>query len=143
MLHVELGGRLADLGQLDAVVTTLGKAVQLDPGPARGHYALDVALLSVPRVDQAIEQLQAALHISPDLANAHYNLGVARFMAGEPDRSVAHVRESIRPAPEDPLAYGFLATVLRELGDAPGGRAAVQRAERLQGQQKMIAGERP
>ena len=67
----------------------------------------------------------------PRMARAQYNLAVARYMAGRPGTALSPIREAIRLTPDDPSAHGFLAEVLRELGDPVGSQNASLRSQSL------------
>ena len=91
-----------------------------------------MALLDRQAVGEAVAELQDATRLRPEFALGQYNLGVALFMSGKPTEAVAPVQEAIRLNPSDPDAHGFLAVVLRELGDEAGARQAAEAASDLQ-----------
>ena len=54
-------------------------------------------------------------------------------MTGRAADALPHIREAIRLDADDPDAHGFLAVVLRELGEIAAAAEAAATAERLRG----------
>lgn len=134
-LAAEFGGFLLRVGQTDAAINELRRALVSQPHRTQVRYQLALALLrrpEGPNPQEAVEELRRVVAEQPDFAEGHYHLGVATLMAGSPAEAIPHVRESIRLNPSDAQAYGFLEVVLREMGDYAGAEAAHRAFTQLQ-----------
>lgn len=133
-----MAGVLRKTGRIDEAEEWYREAVSLNPSfaPARDDlaamlYAHGMLLLELRHTEEAIQQLESALEVQPKVALYHYNLGVAVFMAGRPGEALSSIREAIRLQPDDPDAHGFLAVVLRELGDIKTAQEPIRPLDRL------------
>lgn len=126
-----LGIACLSAGEADAGVAHLERSLAINADNADAHYNLAMAMLQRRQLDDAIDHLERAVALRPRMARAQYNLAVARYMAGRPDKALSPIREAIRLTPDDQSAYGFLAEVLRELGDPVGSQNAATRAQTL------------
>ena len=86
---------LAEKGQPDAAIGEWKEALKLDPGDAKAHNNLGIALIRERRFDEAVTELQRALEINPEYGEAHNNLGVALQQKGRVDEAVAHFQKAI------------------------------------------------
>ena len=119
--------KLRIIGKEELLEPLNRQALAIDPSLAAArndlaamHYNVGMSLLDQRHTEEAVRYLRQAAELSPEVALYHYNLGVATFMAGRPADALPDIREAIRLNPDDPDAHGFLAVVLRELGDTPG-----------------------
>lgn len=76
-----------------------GAAVRADPGVARPHANLGVALLRAGKPAEAAAQLREALRLRPDFPEAHAGLGDALLEQGDLDAAAASYREALRLRP--------------------------------------------
>ncbi|MBC7541448.1 MAG: tetratricopeptide repeat protein [Candidatus Sericytochromatia bacterium] len=106
---------LMALGQPDAAVQSLCRALVLAPGDAKGHNNLGVILVSQGKFDEAVASFRRAVRLDPDYLVALNNLGQAldeqnRRHTGEPTDQAAEVQ-----APSDAVAAFQQATALYSL----------------------------
>ncbi len=120
--RLEVGQLLTNLGRWEDGMAELRPVVAQHSDKAEAQYAMGYTLLGRRMTEEALPYLAEACRLAPGVALYRYNLGVATFMAGRPVEALPHVREALRLDPDDPDAQGFLAVVLRELGDEPGAR---------------------
>jgi Flp pilus assembly protein TadD/polyferredoxin len=118
-------------GRTEEGVDRLMEAIRRNPADADAQYNLGMVSLQRRRIDEAIDHLERAVGANPNLSLGWYNLAVARFMSGRAAAALGSIRTAIRLTPDDPSVYGFLAEVLRELGDPVGASAASERARAL------------
>ena len=76
-LNDALGSLLAQGGHLEEAVPLFQKAVQADPGFARGNYHLGVALLASGHAEQSVEPLRSAAQALPDSFDVQLQFGRA------------------------------------------------------------------
>ena len=122
-----LGVTLLDAGRLDEAVQSLGRAVEIAPSFAAGHYQLGRALRAAQRHPEAASELALAVRHSPDLAEARYLLAVDLVRrSNRLDEGIAHLERVVVERPEFAPARIDLALALMARGD----RAAAARASR-------------
>ena len=74
MLHSNLGITQFEAEQFDAAVTSLRRALEIDPDFAIAHSNLGVALKELGQHDAAVASCRRALEIKPDFVDAQDNL---------------------------------------------------------------------
>jgi Flp pilus assembly protein TadD len=85
----------AEKGQPDAAIAEWKEALKLDPGDAKAHNNLGIALIRKQRFAEAVTELQRAVEINPEYGEAHNNLGVALRQQGGIDEAIAHFQKAI------------------------------------------------
>ncbi len=115
---------------LDRALLFFERAVAADPGYARAHLELGVALsskaqyLNAPEEhERAVASLLRALELKPGMARAWRELGAALVSAGRMVEGIARLEQAQALAPEDPLVLAGLARAYF-LGRAAFGDAA-------------------
>jgi tetratricopeptide (TPR) repeat protein len=68
-------------------VTSLHRALQVNPKLAEAHYELGLIALAQGKIDQSIASLEKAISLDPQLAAAHYRLGIAYQRMGNAARA--------------------------------------------------------
>jgi predicted O-linked N-acetylglucosamine transferase (SPINDLY family) len=119
-LH-RLGLVAFQLGQNDAAVDLIRKAIVSQPNDAAYHLNLALALQARGDLDSAIASFSKAIQIRPDLVEAHHNLGKALRQQGNYDQAAVVLREAIALNPEHAESHNTLGLVLRaqsKLSDA-------------------------
>ena len=129
--RLSLAGLFLDLGRSDEAALELQALLARHPDLAEAQYQLGYVLLGRRQTLDALPHLSEAVRLSPEVALYRYNLGVATFMAGRPEDARRHIEEAIRLDPEDADAHGFMAVVLRELGDTETAKDAEAKAAAL------------
>ena len=107
-----LGNSYSDIGNTEAALVALERAVQINPLLAESHTNLGNIYLQKARIDDAIYEYRAALEITPDDAKTHNNLGNAYTKRGWLNDAIAQYIQSLRLDPNfiDPyknLAYAY------------------------------------
>ena len=108
------------------------KAIKLDPGFARAHAELAMALvLSAQHRDDAMQHADRSLALEPDLAAGHAAKGLLARNAREYDEAAAHFRRAIELDPNYAIVHTWLASVENSLGNYDAAFAAVSVARDL------------
>lgn len=102
--RVDLGVRLAHLGELDAAERELRRALDDAPYYAKGFYNYGTLSLHVERYDEAIRHFRRAIDLAPRYLEAHLALVATHLDAGERERAMAVQRELERLAPRSEQA---------------------------------------
>ena len=91
------------MNRLDEAVVFLERAATIEPGRARTHYNLGLALQAVGRIDEAEAALRAAVALEP--ANLDALLALADLLARGGDfRAALDIAEQmIATHPENPM----------------------------------------
>jgi TolB-like protein/Flp pilus assembly protein TadD len=93
---LRLSGRFAVwMGQFDAGVTALRRAVVLDPLNPRSHTVLGQGLYSARRYKEAVAAAEEAIDLQPDYETAYGTRGVAHYGLGD----LQDARASCEPKP--------------------------------------------
>ena len=96
-----LGGMMAQQGDLIGAIEYLRRAVELDDSNGQAHNNFGNALLHLQDWDSAAREFEAAKAIIPDVANVHWGLGCARMEQGRLDEAVREFQEALRLNPND------------------------------------------
>ena len=111
-----LGAALAAQGRLDEMLSTLQRAVEIDPGLVEAHNNLGAGFRLQGRLDDAVAASRRALAINPDHVSAHVNLGAALQGLGRIDDAVASYRKAITLKPDLAAPHVNLGIALQGLG---------------------------
>jgi adenylate cyclase len=105
--------------QLDLGLTTIEKALALDPNSAWALMRSGFLNAHTSRPDVAIEHFRRAMRLSP-LDPMHYNaalgIGAAYFVKGEYDEAARWVEQTLREKPSATWAYRLLTTTYANAG---------------------------
>ncbi len=129
-LHL-LGVTAIQLGQPDAAIELIQRAIAIHCGVADYHSNLGYALRDKGQLDEAIAAWRQAIAPRPNFAQAHNNLGNALRDKGQLDEAIAACREAIRIKPDSALAYNNLGAALVAKGSFDEAIAACRQALRL------------
>ena len=125
--HATLGVILGDGKQdYERAITSLNKAVELDPKQASHHFNLGQAWARSKKQDEAIASYQKAVELDPTYALAYLYLGNALRAEGNLDEAIPAFRRAIELEPKSLSAYYSLAYALEAQKD-PGGAIAAYR----------------
>ena len=126
------------VGQLDAAVELIGKAVAIDPLSARAHRHAGLVYVAADRLEDAAAAFQLALELGPNLGLSHACLAIVRVLQGRGHEGMA-LAEFESYAVFRNLAFAMIHhalghstesdTALRALINGSGSNAAYQIAE--------------
>lgn len=115
-LHL-LGALAGQVGQRQAAVDLMRRAIQLKPDLAAAHSNLGNILREMDRLDEAIESFRHAIRLQPGFADAHNNLGLALKSADRLDEAIAAYQEAIRLQPDLAPPHSNLGGALLDRGE--------------------------
>jgi Flp pilus assembly protein TadD len=119
--RVDRAWELTGKGRNNEAIAEWKRALELDPGDARAHTNLGVALFRAGKPDEAIDHYQQALAANPDYAEAHNDLGIVLARTGRFEEALVHYRRALEIGPES-------AEVHTNLGVALAGKGAIDEA---------------
>ena len=99
------------------------QAIAAEPGNARAHLNLCVALLELDRADEALPSIDRSIALRPDVPLAHHARAKALVQLNRADEAAESARKAIQLAPENAEAHGVLAQALLRGGDLKRGFA--------------------
>lgn len=123
-----LGIIALQVGEMQAAVDCLGRAVAIRPDVASYHNDLAAAFLNVGRLDDALATCRRALEIDANLAEAHFNLAVILRAAGRLDEAAQSCRKALALRPDYVDAHNNLGILLQDLGRLDEAVASYRRA---------------
>jgi len=125
------GRQSLDDGRLSEAITSLGKAVAIDPEYTEALNDLGAAYGKTGRIDKAIPLLNSAIHCDPHWGLAYFNLVMAYVSVNEFSRAEFTARQmtEIADSPEARFALGLSLTM--EDRFTPETQAALTQAEPL------------
>jgi superkiller protein 3 len=130
--HNNLGNALFDVNDVEAAITQLRKAIELDPGAAWIHSNLGHIYYVKKEWDSAAAECRKAIQLDADYPSAHNNLGNVLYNQGVLDEAIAEYRKAIQLEPKDAGPYYNLANVLYVKKDLDGAVAEYRRAIQLE-----------
>lgn len=119
----------AATGRADLSLTTLARAVHLDPINPNVYRAQAQALMAARRYAEAAQAMRHALEVNPRMGGAHALLGEARLLQGDAAGAIAEYR--VEPSSLSRLKG--LSMALRQAGDAAGATAAFRELVETEG----------
>lgn len=114
--HLQMGRISMELGDHRGAVSSFQEALRLEPGNAKAHYSLGLALSALGRLDEALQQYELVPESAPDHSDAQNNLGLLAAGRGSHDEAVKHYEQALRVEPDLVLAHNNLANALVNLG---------------------------
>jgi WD40 repeat protein/Flp pilus assembly protein TadD len=122
LLHARLGRGQGEIRAYPAALKTLGRAIELAPGEARGWYERGVVQIRRRAWDEAIQDLTSALDRDPENESARAYRGVAHAEKEEWQLAEKDLEGATRSARAPAGVLLQLALVRLQLGDVPGYR---------------------
>jgi tetratricopeptide (TPR) repeat protein len=110
-LHL-LGAVTAQLGDAQAGLELIDRAIALDPGCADFHNNRGLILAGLGRVEDAIAAHRKAIELKPDYAEAQNNLGNALVRINKFDEAEAAFRRTLALNPDYANAHSNLGVLL-------------------------------
>lgn len=114
-LHL-IGVLASQMGQGEAALNYIRRAITLNPTAAQYHASLGAALATLGRTAEAIDIFNRALVLQPDLLDAHVNLGAALMKIGKFDQAVESLHSAIKIGPENFKLLDSLGNALSQAG---------------------------
>jgi tetratricopeptide (TPR) repeat protein len=111
-VHHAYGNDLAVLGNLDAAITSIQKAVRLYPIFADGHHRLGALYLKKGNTDKAIEHFSNEVRIRPDQARGYVKLGPLLEQQGKAGKAEQLYRRGLTFSANAPALHYNLALLL-------------------------------
>jgi protein O-GlcNAc transferase len=105
-----------ELGDAEAALISIQRAVNLEPDYAEAHFDLGNVLFSQAKLDEAVASYERAIAYQPEFAEAHVNLGRAYLALGKLDEAAAQCQQAIALASDLPEAHYNFAQVLQTQG---------------------------
>jgi tetratricopeptide (TPR) repeat protein len=111
-VYDNLGGALANLGDIDGALGTWPHMQQLHPSAIPNHYTLSalvsynygVTLLQKGELDRALTEWQLALRLQPAFPEVHYGIGLAQLVRGNLPQAIDSFQEALTYASSWPQA---------------------------------------
>ena len=123
-----LGKALRDAGQLQAALSSYGRALALKPDFVMAHCFRAGVLQELGQLDLAVAGYRRALALDPTLAEAYNALGSALRGLGQRNDAVASYRRALEIKPDYADAWCNLGTALWEIGQVDEAVPSLRRA---------------
>lgn len=117
-------------GDYERAITTLSKAIQLDPQHAEAYMNRGIAYLESGQANKALRDFAESLRLEPN-ALCYYNRAQAWLARRDLERAAADLDEAVRLVPEDAESFNMRAIVLCEQGEYERALADIERAIEL------------
>ncbi len=129
--HYNLGKALLSAGQTEPAISSINRALQLDPDNVEAHNNLGAAFDRKGLTEQAIAEFHIALQLQPKYALARTNLGIALEKLGQSEEAAQQYRLAARDNPVYFPARFNLGTALFSQGLVEDAISEYQTAVRL------------
>ena len=110
-----LGVAALQVGNAQATVDLISKAIAVNPGSAAAHYNFGIALHNLGRSDEALASFDRALAISPDYADALNNRGIALHALNRCEEALATFDRTLAIRPGSAETFYNRGTSLQSL----------------------------
>ncbi|RKG67134.1 tetratricopeptide repeat protein [Corallococcus exercitus] len=126
-----LGRLLLSRGLPDMALKPLTQAVERNGAHGEARDALGRTLLALGRTPEALKQFEAWQLDNPGNAAAHKGFALALYQSGRRKEAEGASGRAVKLAPDDAEGQRLRAALLFANGDAKGGFAALERANKL------------
>jgi tetratricopeptide (TPR) repeat protein len=117
-----LGAHALERERMQDAIAQFSRALALDPGYARAHANLAIALARSGASGLALAHYAEAIRLDPRGANAWFNRAGLRLREGDAAGAAADYRRALELDPDDGAARRELAEALRQTGQPPAAR---------------------
>jgi len=107
----------AERRDFSAAISSLRKAIELEPDNAVANGMLGGVLVKAGRSDEAIDCFRRVLDRRPDSFAAHYGWAEALEAQGKADEAIEHYRQALRCDPDRAWAHRKLGRALQARGE--------------------------
>ena len=115
--------------EIDEIMATSARALELDAGLAEAHASRGLALWLAQRPEEATTEFENAIRLDSNSFESHYFYARASFTQGKLERAAALFERAAELKPDDYQAYSHLAMVYRSMHRKGVARKGVERAE--------------
>ena len=115
-----LGTAFLDMGETDAALSCLQKALELDPAPQDVpsiHSFMGVCLKDLERYREALDVLDRGLRLDPDRTDLHNLKGFCHFKLKEHEQAIESFKAVLRINPGSAIDYANIASNYRDMGN--------------------------
>jgi tetratricopeptide (TPR) repeat protein len=130
-LSVLIGQANAQMGNFDAAVDALKRAIHYKADVAEANATLGVIYLKQGRLPEAEQALRAELAVHPEDVQTQHNLAVALDMQQRPDEAAKVLRAVLQKKPDFADARYLLGKILLSQGSAAEAAEHLEAAARL------------
>jgi len=116
LAHINLGGALAEQGNIEEAEKHFSRALQLNPRSAVAHNDLGNILQQQGKLEKAIDHFYESLHRDPNLSETHFNLGNALLRQGKIEEARIHFATALQIRPDFAEGYNSLGVALARQG---------------------------
>lgn len=109
-----LGVLAHQVGQNEAAVALISKAINIFPTSSGMYCNLGLALQALGKRDAAVENYQKAIVLQPDYPDAYYNLGNTLQEQGKPESAIENYQKALSLNPDFALAHNNLGNVFKQ-----------------------------
>jgi len=103
--YTNLGKVLFDMGRYQEAVTSLDKAITLNPEDALAYNNRGTVFEKLGQVDKAFEDYKKAASLNPNDYKVYYNLGIVFSKTGQVDKAIDYFDRSIALNPNNYLGH--------------------------------------
>lgn len=132
-LRYSLGHVYYLLGELDAALKELDRAIVMNPGHPYAHAERARVYLAQGRLEEAIRAFETDIRLSPNNFFSWYDLGRLYMKAGQAARAREVLEKAATIDPQYPYTYQVLSDAYRSLGLAAEAEAARRTFEARKG----------
>jgi tetratricopeptide (TPR) repeat protein len=104
-IHLKEGRKLLVLGQHEAALAEINKAIEISPYLGEAYFQRGCALEAAAKADLALVDFDHALKCDPQLAHAYLHRGRLRTEKGEFDAALADFEQVMNMRPNDAECY--------------------------------------
>ena len=127
---VNVGRARVQEGNMEGAEEVLRKALEIDPGLAKTHFFLAIALKPRGRYDEALEHLRTAAERYPNDRVVRNQIGRVLFLKRQYKEAITELQKVLEIDPEDLQAHYNLMLSWQGLGDARQGARKIRPSTR-------------
>lgn len=132
--YVNRGNTRYTLGQIEAALDDLKRAVDFDPSSAIAHFHKGTILSHYGRFEEALADLNRAIDLLPESALLYHRRAETLRELDHLEEALIDLDRSIEIAPDSPTAYRTKSEILLELGHQEEAETNLQTAISLEEQ---------
>ena len=116
LVHINLGGALAEQGNMVEAAKHFSMALQLNPGSAVAHNNLGNIFQQQGKLEKAVNHFYESLQRDPNLCETHFNLGNTLLRQGKIEEARMHFATALQLKPDFAEAHNSLGVALARQG---------------------------
>jgi adenylate cyclase len=131
--HALLGTCYLYQGEYDLAISSLQRAIELNPNDPDGYHSLGWVLLFSSRTDEAIKALETTLRLNPNtFAGSFYFLGLGYYLTGRYDDAIRTLKQGLSREPNHTEIHIALAASYAQVGRLEKAASAAKMVHMLQ-----------